>query len=92
MIKEYKVVPINLYNHLENFNYLVKLLDEGEKNLSEKTVLNGYWDENDKESSIFTRRKWVEKIEEYYLKKKGHITPHLQGYIQMKERKTFKWM
>jgi hypothetical protein len=81
MILEYKIVPINLHNHLENFNYLVKLLDNGDKNLTEKTVLQGYWDENDKESSIFTRRKWVKDIEEYYFRRNGKITPHFQGYI-----------
>ena len=47
MILEYKIVPINLCNHLENFNRLVKLLDDGEKNLTEKTELIGYWKEND---------------------------------------------
>lgn len=53
MIKEYKIVPINLYNHLENFNNLVKLLDQGENNLSEKDKIKGYWNENDDDNSIF---------------------------------------
>lgn len=81
MILEYKIVPINICNHLDNFNNLVKLLDDGDRNLSQKTVLQGYWGENDKESSIFTRQKWVKVIEEYYIRKKGKITPHFQGYI-----------
>ena len=37
MIIHYKVVPINLYNHYENILDLVKLLDNGEKNLAERT-------------------------------------------------------
>ena len=56
MILEYKIVPINICNNLDNFNNLVKLLDDGDRNLSQKTVLQGYWGENDKESSIFIRR------------------------------------
>jgi hypothetical protein len=59
----------------------VKLLDDGDKNLTKKTILQGYWDENDEESSIFTRRKWVKDIEEYYFRRNGKITPHFQGYI-----------
>ena len=53
MINEYKIVPINLYNHYENFNNLVKLLDQGEKNLSENLMIKGYWKENDDDDTIF---------------------------------------
>lgn len=77
MIIHYKKVPINLYNYYESINYLISLLNNGERNLAKRAHVDYYWNENDDEKAIIERQKWVQDIENYYESKKGYRTPHL---------------
>ena len=77
MIMHYKKVPINICNHYESINYLISLLEKGEKNLAKRADLDYYWNKDDNEKTVIERQKWVEAIENYYVSKKDKITPHL---------------
>ena len=77
MIIHYKKVPKNLYNHYHSINYLISLLEEGEKNLTERATVDYYWNKDADEKTVIQMKKWVKAIENYYGSKNSKLTPHL---------------